>query len=110
MLQKAKEDASKLAASTHDEAIEQQLLILDSIQPAQLLEMVQQQLGQLVMLGTVTALGVSSRAYGLRYGLLPVLAALVPGVPISFAIVFYFLLETRNLQAGGTLLPLHALP
>ena len=35
---------------------------------------------------------------------LPIVAAFVPGLPVSFAVVFYFLLETRALaQATRTL-------
>lgn len=75
--------------------------------PPQLLEIVQQQLGRLVGAGLVIALGFSGHANGLKWTRMPVVAVLVPGLPMSFAIVFYFLLETRQLQAGGTLLPLH---
>ena len=71
-----------------------------------MLEMAQQQLGELVQFGTVAALGVSGRYAGLKHTLWPVAAAMIPGLPTSFAVVFYFLLETRQAQGGGTILPL----
>ena len=70
-----------------------------------------QALGELVQFGVVIALGLSGHAHGLRHARLPIVAAFVPGLPVSFAVVFYFLLETRALAEGsqrGTLLPLHS--
>jgi len=82
--------------------------VLEQVQPVQLLELAEVQVGELVMFGVVVALGLSGHAHGLRYVRLPVAAALVPGLPTPFAVVFYFLLETRQKHAGGTLLPLHS--
>ena len=58
------------------------------------------------MVGTVLVLGISGRAHGLKGTLWPIVAAFCPGLPTSFAVIFYFLLETRQAQEGGTLLPL----
>ena len=85
--------------------MESALEVYDSIRPEVMIEMAQQQLGEVVQLGTVLALGLSGRAHGLKNTLWPVAAAFVPGLPVSFALVFYFLLETRQTQGGGTLLP-----
>ena len=59
-------------------------------------------------IGVVIALGASGYAHGLKRTLWPVAAAFIPGLPTTFAVIFYFLLETRQTQAGGVLLPLHA--
>lgn len=87
-------------------AIEQTLAVFDALTPETMLEMAAQQLAELVMVGTVIALGISGRSHGLKHTMLPVAAALVPGLPTAFAVVFYFLLETRQTEGGGTLLPL----
>ena len=87
------------------------LLLLDTMRPEEILDAAQQALGELVQFGVVLALGVSGHAHGLRHARLPIAAAFVPGLPVSFAVVFYFLLETRALAEGsqrGTLLPLHS--
>ena len=87
------------------------LLLLDTMRPEEILDAAQQALGELVQFGVVLALGVSGHAHGLRHARLPIAAAFVPGLPVSFAVVFYFLLETRALAQGsqrGTLLPLHS--
>ena len=51
-------------------------------------------------------------AHGLKHTLVPVATAFVPGLPTSFSVVLYFLLETRQthekMDGGGTLLPLHS--
>ena len=83
------------------------MMLLDSMRPEQVLDAAQQALGELVQFGVVLALGISGHAHGLRHTRLPIAAAFVPGLPVSFAVVFYFLLETRHAQGGGTLLPLH---
>ena len=61
-----------------------------------------------VQFGVVVALSLSARAHGLKNMLVPIAAALVPGLPTSFAVVLYFLLETRQTQGSSTLLPLRA--
>ncbi len=61
-----------------------------------------------LQIGVVVALSMSAHAHGLKHMRLPMAAAFVPGLPTPFAVVFYFLLETRQMQRGGTLLPLHA--
>jgi len=81
--------------------------LIDVVRPEQLLEIAQMQMGELVMFGVVVALGLSGHAHGLKQVRLPILAALVPGLPTPFAVVWYFLLETRQTHGGGTLLPLH---
>lgn len=87
------------------------LALIDSMRPAVLLEVAQQGLGDLVLFGTTLALSLSARSRGVRRALLPAGAALAPGLPSSFAVVFVFLLETREAQAGAlTLLPLHDTP
>jgi len=88
-----------------DAAVFNMLMVYDAMRPEMMLEIAQQQLGELVQFGTVVALGFSGRANGLKHTLWPVAAASVPGLPTSFAVVFYFLLETRQMQGGGTLLP-----
>jgi len=88
-----------------DVAVFNMLMVYDAIRPEMMLEMAQQQLGEMVQFGTVVALGFSGRTNGLKHTLWPVAAAAVPGLPTSFALVFYFLLETRQAQHGGTLLP-----
>jgi hypothetical protein len=100
------------APSSHTLSTEEQaaadaamLMVYDAMRPDMMLEIAQQQLGELVQFGTVVALGFSGRSNGLRHTLWPVAAASVPGLPTSFAVVFYFLLETRQVQGGGTLLP-----
>ena len=87
------------------------LLLLDTMRPEEILDAAQQALGELVQFGVVLVLGLSGHAHGLRHARLPIVAAFVPGLPVSFAVVFYFLLETRALAQGsqrGTLLPLHS--
>ena len=87
------------------------LLLLDTMRPEEILDAAQQALGELVQFGVVLVLGLSGHAHGLRHARLPIVAAFVPGLPVSFAVVFYFLLETRALAEGsqrGTLLPLHS--
>ena len=96
----AGQDAAEAAAMVS------MLAVFDSLKPEAMLEMAQQQLGELVQFGTVAALGVSGRYAGLKHTLWPVAAAMIPGLPTSFAVVFYFLLETRQAQGGGTILPL----
>ena len=63
------------------------LAVFDSLKPEAMLEMAQQQLGELVQFGTVAALGVSGRYAGLKHTLWPVAAAMTPGLPTSFAVV-----------------------
>lgn len=84
--------------------------LLDTLRPEQLIDVVQQSIGEVVELGATLALGLSGRAHGLRHTWMPMAAAFVPGLPVSFSVVFYFLLETRHTQHGGTLLPLRSPP
>ena len=88
-----------------DPGLESVLTLFDSLRPEAMLELAQQQLGEMVQFGTVVALGCSGRYHGLKHTLWPVGCAAIPGLPTSFAVVFYFLLETRQDGHGGTLLP-----
>ena len=103
-LNETKREARVLASLSDDEGARSVVQIFDSIRPEQMLEMAQQQLGELVQVGVVCALGIAGRSHGLKHTLVPVAAALIPGVPTSFSVVLYFLLETRQSEAGGTLL------
>ena len=94
--------------SGSDEEARLTLTVLNEIRPDQMIDMAAQQLGQLVQFGVLIALGFSGRAHGLKHALVPVAAAFIPGLPVSFGIVFYFLLETRQAQGSSTLLPLAA--
>ena len=88
--------------------VEEVWRLLDTIKPEQLIDVVQQSIGEVVELGATLALGLSGRAHGLKHTWMPMAAAFVPGLPVSFSVVFYFLLETRHTQHGGTLLPLRS--
>ena len=103
----AQQQTKALIDASKPEGANEMLMLLDRIQPAQLLELASIQLGEMVQFGVVVALGLSGHAHGLRYVRLPIVTALVPGLPSTFAVVFYFLLETRQSHAGGCLLPLH---
>lgn len=104
-LDRAKQDTVKMFDRAHVEMDDQSRKLLIALQPTELIELAQQQLGELVELGVVLALGLTGHAHGLRHTRLPIVAAFVPGLPLAFAVVFYFLLETRQVQTGGTLLP-----
>jgi hypothetical protein len=115
------EFAQRLEAAKHDPRILDSIVgddqaaaadamaLLNALRPEQMVEMVQRQFGELVQLGVVVALGCSGRAHGLKHTLIPVATTFVPGLPTSFSVVLYFLLETRQAHEGngGTLLPLH---
>ena len=107
MMEQQKRRAEQMGASVSErEALDSQMAVFDSLNAESMIEMVQQGLGEVVQFGTVVALGLSGRCHGLKHTLWPVAAAMVPCLPTSFAVVFYFLLETRQTQAGGTILPL----
>ena len=104
MLAQADESDRRAGRTEPDPTVQ----VLQIIHPQQLLELAQMQLGELVELGVVLALGLSGHRHGLKHVRLPIVAAFVPGLPTPFAVVFYFLLETRQTKGGGgTLLPLH---
>lgn len=104
MLAQADESDRRAGRTEPDPTVQ----VLHIIHPQQLLELAQMQLGELVELGVVLALGLSGHRHGLKHVRLPIVAAFVPGLPTPFAVVFYFLLETRQTNGGGgTLLPLH---
>ena len=115
-MQRAKRDTDRLLDAAHVENADEVRLILNMTRPEQILELGEKALGEVVQLGVVVALGLSGRAHGLRHAWMPIVAAFVPGVPNAFAIVFYFLLDTRQSGSVGTLLPvmrdreLHAEP
>ena len=90
--------------------VEEVWRLLETVRPEQLLDIVQQSIGEVVELGATLALGLSGKAHGLKHTWMPMAAAFVPGLPVSFSVVFYFLLETRHTQHGGTLLPLRSPP
>ena len=105
-MEQQKRRAEQMGASVSErEALDSQMAVFDSLNAESMIEMVQQGLGEIVQFGTVVALGLSGRCHGLKHAR-PVAAAMVPCLPTSFAVVFYFLLETRQTQAGGTILPL----
>jgi hypothetical protein len=66
-------------------ALQSMLAVFDSLNPETMLEMAQQQLGELVQLGVVVALGVSGKWHGLKHTMWPVAAGMVPGLPTYVA-------------------------
>ena len=104
-MQRAKRETGQLLDAAHVSNADEVRLILNVTRPEQILELGEKALGEVVQLGVVVALGLSGRARGLRLTWMPIVAAFVPGLPNAFAIVFYFLLDTRQSGSGGSLLP-----
>ena len=106
----AAEHAAQVAAAqqAEHEAAENMLAMVDALSPASMIEMVAQQIGELVVYLLVLALGWSGRAHGLKHTLWPIVCVSIPGLPNSFGVVFYFLLDARQAHNGGTILPISA--
>ena len=83
-------------------ALQSMLAVFDSLNPETMLEMAQRQLGELVQLGVVVALGVSGKWHGLKHTMWPVAAAMVPGLAVSCgADESYYFTRSGAIQVAG---------